>query len=539
LRISRPLYPYLLLTHFFLHLYGVNLQQGLSVDRLVIPFVTSAVVLAALWWFLNLITKDVHRSGFLAAVVVLVFYSFGHVHGFISQFVPIRYGALLVAYGLFLAGSLYLTMKWPDAIRRITPTLNVFALILLMMALFVVVASKLADRAASSQLAAPGSADVSGTQKPAATPTPSDTAVKPIKPDIYYIVLDEYARDDVLRELFQYDNSDFTDFLRERGFYVAEKSHCNYPRTPFSLGSTLNMTHLDDLAETMGPQTATLNPLYDLIRDNEVARVLKERGYGYFMTDSGLRPTRASQLADVVISSDTAGEFEIAFFNATLLKTRASQKLAGTWRQRHLYNLEQVARIAADERITFTFAHMMLPHPPFVFDREGAPAEAYEIRMTPDRGRYLPPDPKYRKLYLDQLIYTNKLIKPMIDQILAASPEPPVIVLQSDHGSWPASKWEPSANWLKERMPILNAYHLPGDGASMLYDSITPVNTFRVILDYYFGTSYGLLEDKIYYSHPHDSPYALEDVSDTFRASSYGPSTGSTTTSSAPHCSTP
>jgi len=499
-------------------LYGVNLQQGLSIDRLVIPFAAGAAVLVVLWWLLSLVTKDVHRSGFLAAVAVLLFCSFGHVHGFISQFVLIRYGPLLAAYGLLLAGSLYLAVKWPDLSRRITPALNIVALSLLMMAVLVVVRSKLADRTTSLQLMAPVSADVSSTQKPAAAAEPWDTATKPIKPDIYYIVLDEYARDDVLREFFDYDNSDFTNSLRERGFYVAEESHCNYPRTPFSLSSTLNMTHLDGLAESMGPRTVTLNPLHDLIRSNETARALKGRGYRYFMADSGLRPTRASQLADVVISSDRAGEFEMTLFNATLFKPSAVKRLADTWRKRHRYNLEQIVKIAADESPTFTFAHMMLPHAPFIFDREGAPAEPYEIKMTPDRGRYLPPDPKYRELYLEQLIYTNKLIKPMIDQILAESPEPPVIILQSDHGSWPASKWEPSEDWLRERMPILNAYYLPGDGASMLYDSITPVNTFRVVLDYYFGTSFGLLEDKIYYSHPYDSPYALEDVSDTFRA---------------------
>jgi hypothetical protein len=44
-------------------------------------------------------------------------------------------------------------------------------------------------------------------------------------------------------------------------------------------------------------------------------------------------------------------------------------------------------------------------------------------------------------------------------------------------------------------MKILNAYFLPGEGAAGLYPSITPVNTFRLIFDVYFGADLELLED--------------------------------------------
>ena len=61
--------------------------------------------------------------------------------------------------------------------------------------------------------------------------------------------------------------------------------------------------------------------------------------------------------------------------------------------------------------------------------------------------------------------------------------------------------WDsPEKTCLWERTPILNAYYLPGQAASHLYESISPVNTFRLILNQYFGGQYPLLKDISYFS---------------------------------------
>ena len=44
------------------------------------------------------------------------------------------------------------------------------------------------------------------------------------RPDIYYIILDAYGRADVLKDLYNYDNSQFVDWLNQKGFYVARES---------------------------------------------------------------------------------------------------------------------------------------------------------------------------------------------------------------------------------------------------------------------------------------------------------------------------
>ena len=99
--------------------------------------------------------------------------------------------------------------------------------------------------------------------------------------------------------------------------------------------------------------------------------------------------------------------------------------------------------------------------------------------------------------YLNQIIYLNKQVLSIVKNIIQTSEQPPVIIVQGDHGS-------PRTNYTPVRLPILNAYYLPGNGKEKLYASITPVNTFRLILDHYFGTSYGLLDDVARYSTEND-----------------------------------
>ena len=79
----------------------------------------------------------------------------------------------------------------------------------------------------------------------------------------------------------------------------------------------------------------------------------------------------------------------------------------------------------------------------------------------------------------------------MVKGIIENSDIPPIIILQGDHG--------PSHFDNASRMGILNAYYFP-DAKAGLYPLITPVNTFRLLFQTYFGEDLKLLEDVSYYS---------------------------------------
>lgn len=140
-----------------------------------------------------------------------------------------------------------------------------------------------------------------------------------------------------------------------------------------------------------------------------------------------------------------------------------------------------------------SIAHIILPHSPFLFKQDGSIYED-SFQMTIDSWGN-------RQKYKEQLIFLNQKVKPMIEAILSRSPRPPIIILQGDHGPASTTNFDnPSARGISERMGILNAYFLPAGGSKDLYNSITPVNSFRIIFNRYFNTKLPLERDNVYFS---------------------------------------
>jgi hypothetical protein len=109
------------------------------------------------------------------------------------------------------------------------------------------------------------------------------------------------------------------------------------------------------------------------------------------------------------------------------------------------------------------------------------------------------------------------LLGNVVRRILAQSSRPPIVVIQADHGLREVVTWGDSArSQLLQRHAILYAVHLPPSNGRPqppveLYDSISPVNTFRVVLSRYFDTTMALLPDRSYYSLL-ERPYHFYDV---------------------------
>jgi hypothetical protein len=312
-------------------------------------------------------------------------------------------------------------------------------------------------------------------------------------PDIYYIVLDEYARADLLEERYRYDNSAFLDALAERGFYVADDARSNYALTFLSLASSLNMRYLDEVAKTVDSQRA----YHRLVEENEVVRVLKEADYTYVHVGSGWGPTDRPQAADVIVPYRGVGEFNFpgVLYRTTMLNAFYPAVMSSQHRAMVLESFEQIGEVPSMEQPTFVLAHLLAPHPPYVFKADGSPVPAGEVAemMCCWWAR------RYDSAYVDQVVFTNEQVLGLVDQILAESDAPPVIILQADHGTKPQEipGFEAVA---RERLSILSAYYLPDGGSDLLYPSITPVNTFRLVFDTYLGTEIGLLEDHSYLS---------------------------------------
>jgi hypothetical protein len=320
-------------------------------------------------------------------------------------------------------------------------------------------------------------------------------AINSGRPDIYYIILDAYGREDVLRDHLGFDNSAFLAALRERGFYVADCSQSNYHITEYSLSSSLNYDYLDHLNVDNKIERIAI------LKHSAVRSFLEGQGYQIVSAPTGWDMTEWKD-ADVYLDFDHSysalPEFEKLTMDTTLLRIVSDFNLFNinritdnNHRSRILSLLNHLKRLPTEQGDLFVFAHFVIPHPPY--------------RFGPN-GEWLEGQPEdLQTAYLGQVVFINREILQVIDTILARSETPPIIILQGDHG--PPPQLSPSS---AQKMPILNAYYLPGvDADKVLYLSISPVNTFRVVLNSYFGQDLPLLEDISYYA-PNENPDALE-----------------------------
>ena len=154
---------------------------------------------------------------------------------------------------------------------------------------------------------------------------------------------------------------------------------------------------------------------------------------------------------------------------------------------------------AADPSPTLVFLHMISPHEPFVFDEDGRDVSPHDLPYMLNRiydDPELPNEPggvgpEYARRYRAQASYLAERVTSAARDILRRSPEPPIILVLGDHGPFGFSP-----NVRQPRFAILNALFLPDWGDDLLYPTISPVNSIRVVLNHYFGTSMPLLPDK-------------------------------------------
>lgn len=346
------------------------------------------------------------------------------------------------------------------------------------------------------------------------------------KPDIYYIIPDAYCRQDVLKNLFAHDNSEFVNYLRSRGFYVADQSCSNYPYTFLSVPSSLNLRYLDAEIEPHDRSASrpwssflsdhrSLKAFQTLTSDPLAARILKSKGYRFVHFRTNYWVTQRSEAADLQIGY--LPEIVQNEFVQVVMRTTALCMFEPSMADMHLHAFKKLTEMPKHPGPKFVFAHLVTPHAPYVFDREGNVRDNVQQAMVTNRTKQTDRDE-----YRDQLIYVNKRLREIIDTILAQSTTTPIIIIQADHGfdSLVGGNHEdPPADWdlyARERLPILNAYLVPEAMRKKLYPTISPVNTFRLLFSECFGESFELLPDRNYIGWYH-APFDLQDATEVVR----------------------
>lgn len=482
--------------------------------RLILPSI-GFVLISTLILFLVLawIVRSFEKSGLVVSAFVLVFLAYGH---FATGYPP--YIIVLAGPGALALVTL-LVLRTRRDLRLLTQTANLVSAILIAFNILLGMARSLMADDVTIRLDLP--------EQKAASYSADDTRVGEL-PDIYFIVLDGYARTDVLQELYGYDNRPFLDQLRQRGFRIAEESRSNYSQTLLSLGSTLNMVYLDSVAAQAGYDNVDRKPLMGLVKNSHVLGIVTQYGYETFAFASGYSGAEIKN-ADHFVSRG----FPLSEFEHTLIQNSAlSINLWGTFpvdqfdihRRRIGFTIDQLALLPETKSPRFVFAPILAPHPPFVFGSNGEEMSPTGKFSYADGNHYMSLEgasPEgYREGYRGQLHYLNSLVIKAIDGILAQPGKEPIIILQADHGPGSRLSWEePESTCLDERLAILNALYLPEGGDMLVYDEITPVNTFRLVFDRYLGTDFGRIEDRSYFSR-WNTPYRFIHVTDDMNGDS-------------------
>jgi hypothetical protein len=428
--------------------------------------------------------KDVYRAAFLTTLWMALFFSYGHIYNvLVEKWEKINFTPYLLIAWLVLAVLFYIWATRPRfTFRDAVLALNMVSLGLAVTSL---VQINSGTQAGSGHYIAAKNAPIEKLTRPQNPP------------DVYYFILDMYARDDLLKQAYGYDNSEFIKGLEDRGFYVAECSQSNYVRTEISLGSSLNMAYLQDLDPAFSPDSIKRARLWDSLKHSAARYNFESLGYKTIGFATGF-PWNELEDADIFYTPDSVSmgltEFELLFLRTTLARYAndlhwidPDQIEGQNYRDRTMNVFNKVDDIARNPSPTFAYIHLISPHPPFVFGPNGDPTNPADFW---NKNREYPAD-LFAKGYQNQLTFLNKKMIEAVDKILANSETPPVIVIQGDHGPWLQTN--------PNRMKILNAYYLPGHN-DKLYPAITPVNTFRLIFDSYFGGKYDLLPDVSYFS---------------------------------------
>jgi hypothetical protein len=507
-----PLHPLLFATFPILFLFVQNAER-VRLGKVTGPLIVVLVATAVATVVAGLVLRSLRRGAFVGSGFAILALSYGHLYNAVQDkailgLVVGRDMFLLPLWGLLGLGIVLFAWR-VKAVPEVTGILNIVA------AGLVVVSVVNTSSAVASQSGRAFQANVGKRSEKIPVAAPGEST----KRDIYYMIFDRYGSNPILKEFLHYDNSEFLDALRKRGFYVADGAQSNYPTTAHSVASSLNMEYLNGLAKQMGADSTDWKPLYRRIVGPKVVRFLKEQGYAYAHIGSWYDPTASDPTAQVNYHYDKTSEFARVLTETTLLQPVA--KRVGLLKEfdgrqvihnQILFQFDSILDAAKLPGPTFTFSHILIPHEPFTFDENGRYLREEDVsKISWEQG------------YVGQVKYENKKILAMLDELMdVPDARKPIVIIQADEGpkryEWEyggKKRWEDATDdELREKVGILDAYFFPGQSDAGLYQDITPVNSFRKLFNAYFGTDLGYLPDLNYVYGNGKEPYRLTDVTD-------------------------
>lgn len=489
----------LFLLPMFFVLHGNNENFGIIPIMVILSLagkyllITLAIIFFNVLWF-----RSTEKAFVFSFYLLLLFFFFGAIYDTLKENFP---GSRIPSYTFLLPSILVISVivywqinRWKKPFKRLTRYLMALSIIFLAIELAYAGYYTLSGKAKVNDLT--GDFRLEREQI-------MDCAI-PDYPDIYFIVFDGYTSSALLKNEFNYNNDQLDSSLIRHNYFISASSRSNYNFTVFSLGSTFNMSYLKKGVETDSITPKNVMQAVNTMRSNILVQFLHERGYtfrNYGGFEMDYMPSEQISFFDYyyydLIDKQTLYErirrdigWYLACKNIFTGKFRVPERYTKKKEAQLLGNENNYKNLltelaSSDTAPRFVYTHLLLPHYPFYLKSDGSQvADSAVIFNTIDK----------KTGYVDQVKYANLLLEKIIELSAKDAKRKRVVIIEGDHGY---SFWD-AANQHKA-FPNLNTYYFSDHNYGKLYDGISPVNTFRVVLNKYFCQDLPMIKDSSIY----------------------------------------
>jgi len=505
--------PLLFVACPILSLWQINFTAMDAFDVLS-PLVEALIAAVILYFLFKLIFRNATKAGLLATLILILYFSYGQIYEVLRQAVGIgglvsHHRILGSIWILILLGGGFLILKFGSKLSGVTLFLNSTGVVLLILVGCQLGYAQYQQSATISPMAKvkPNTSSVS--DKGSATAQSN-------LPDIYLILEDSYARNDVLLNNFNFNNQPFIQSLTKLGFVIPRCSMSNYAFTDFSMSSMFNMNYVETFYPNIDPLATRNNyaPFKEYIWHSQVRQNLAALGYKIVSVESDYNWGEIPD-ADIYYKAKIPKNAIVEIFNhtdfidelnqTTLMRILIDEEAASPGLSKEMSKLDlsldlplkTISKLDDKRYYVLTSALNRLESMPQV----QGPKFTYVHIMALHLPYIVGPNGEYQKSdsssgYPDALVYLNRQMLQILSKLIQNSKVPPIIILMGDHGI--------GASGMDSRLDNFAAIYFPGAGKQAIYPSITPVNFFRIIFNTYLNGNYSLLKDTSYNFHvPH------------------------------------
>lgn len=475
-----PLFPLLLPVFFVFHGYVENYYFLAFRDCLGLLGMyligTLVVYFATRLWM-----KESMKAALFTTWIMAIYFFFGALHDFLR-----KHDSIFSKYSILVPVLVLATVCIALLIRKRFPSLRLPVFLNALLLLYMLLdAGILTQKALAKKQAPPVDHSLLS-----ATVTRCDSCARP---DIYFILFDEYSNSRTLKEIYHYDNSGFDSFLVREGFHVQWNSRSNYAGTFLSMASTLNFSYLSDLKDVT---FSKYKDLLDAIANNNVVNFFYTQGYTVINNSPFDLPGHPSGRSIPFISTKARLISNRTLFNYIVIELEgrvkntlwgpdgAESRIEEETDKQNKDALQETKEESLKKTSAprFIYTHVLMPHPPYLYD------SLLRRRNHFDIAAHLDEDPRY---YLNYIPYTNACARDLLETIKRNTGGKAVIIFMSDHGF----RYRTNGNLTPYFFDNQNAVYFPDNDYHLFYDSISSVNQFRVVFNKLFRQNLPLLKD--------------------------------------------